>query len=1001
MDDSHKGRKSRKRRRSKKDMRKLGAKGGASSQPGAALQRQGIAEQLAELVGSVASLNGSWACVPADDSTGHVFNAKCASSAHVMPADMATMGMTGRTPLPIDLYDLRITRGETIRSYDLQLNVLGQPISASMKDALFDRVSQDYPVPSPEGAAATNAPNRASWGHLFDMHGVLDPMLAVMHALCDQAADPDHGVDFAPCSGVPIDDAVRQLIGRRLDSWMSSDKFYSRDLKTIVARPAIFPVGDARAVTGQSYDGLGREVLRTSSCVGIVPVPAEAPETGGFTCDICAAWRDQSLRRSMTVEYKAPEAVGAANHRLSDAAVLVVNPQIIAQRKQSLRKEMRRASVTLRLEREKMRGSSVRFASGKTAPIEAVFLAADAALKGGALKGDKRAEKLFKKGSLFRSTWEAQIQGAKVLEREQKKLDAEQSDVAPEKRATGRGMRYSPILMRWALKLYGQSRAAYRRCATDCAHKSFCILISLNLTHAMDAFQLSSVKQAMPHIPGERQLARVRNAYSMKPGIHEEVLLEMGEAVKGKKSSERCILAFDGMTVKDGVVADLYTGQPCGLEDVGDLVTYTEKKLDLDVTEISLAKECVQLMATTLDGSFRVPMAFYMLRTATTELITAMVDKAIIALHAVGVTVGVIVCDGASYHRKWQQEVGCFVDSDLDKVWGDDTSRADFRIAMAHPLLAGEKIYLMSDPVHLMKKAAENLYSSGDSDFHTKRMQKDGERLNWDIFRHAFETDRIRPSGAWLAPKITQDHIDRSKFTRLKTKYSTQLMSRSFQRAVSAYNTQPVQQQLKYMALFDNYIDIMNSGKYRPEWSGNRQYLSSPIKAMTDRRITELVEMVKWFDAWYDENESAPAMTVEGRKERFISRELYFDLRLAIRGFVAFCSIETRAGREVIPRLYNQDCVEGWFSLVRAANGSNTHPTPATYGHCSASAFVQSDNGGMATAETNGNVTENHSSVDTLIGSQVKTQQTVIAEKRKSAQRGKELAKWYKIPLLT
>jgi len=55
----------------------------------------------------------------------------------------------------------------------------------------------------------------------------------------------------------------------------------------------------------------------------------------------------------------------------------------------------------------------------------------------------------------------------------------------------------------------------------------------------------------------------------------------------------------------------------------------------------------------------------------------------------------------------------------------------------------------------------------------------------------------------------------------------------------------------------------------------------------------------------------------------------------------------------------------------------------------------------MATAETNGNVTENHSSVDTLIGSEVKTQQTVIAEKRKSTQRGKELAKRYKIPLLT
>ena len=502
----------------------------------------------------------------------------------------------------------------------------------------------------------------------------------------------------------------------------------------------------------------------------------------------------------------------------------------------------------------------------------------------------------------------------------------------------------------------------------------------------------------MPYLPSERQLRRVRNAFSIKPGVHEEILLELQEYVKGKEGSERAVLAFDGMSIKDGVFYDRYTGDLCGMEDVADLVTHTEKKLA--GSEVSLAKECVQMIATTTDGSFRVPLSYYMLRTATSDLIASMVRKAIIALEMVGVRVAVIVCDGASFHRKWQQQVGVFVDDDVDGVWGDDDSRANFKIAMRHPLYADVPIYLMSDPVHLIKKAAENVYSSGDSDFHTKRMRKGGERICWDIFRYAFERDQLEMAGARLAPKVTQDHIDRTVFTRLKTKFSTQLFSRSFQRAVDAYNTQPVTQQLQYMKLFDNYIDIMNSGKKRPEWSGTREYLSKPIVAMTDRRIKELVSMVQWFDGWYNDNESSPAVTVQGRQERFISRELYYDLRLAIRGFVAFCSYEIAAGRVVIPRLYNQDCVEGWFSLVRAARGSDTNPTAVTYPHASAAAFAQSDNGVLNSAGgRNGNVTADHSTVGALLGGEVKTQDNIAAEKRSSAQRGREMAKRFNIPL--
>ena len=114
------------------------------------------------------------------------------------------------------------------------------------------------------------------------------------------------------------------------------------------------------------------------------------------------------------------------------------------------------------MEREKLRGGRVKFTDGSTAPISAVFCAADAALKEGALKNDARAAELFGKGSMFRTVWDAQVRGAKVSAKEQAKLDQRQRDVPEEKKATGRGMRYSPLMMRWALKLYGQGHSAYK-----------------------------------------------------------------------------------------------------------------------------------------------------------------------------------------------------------------------------------------------------------------------------------------------------------------------------------------------------------------------------------------------------------------------------------------------------------------------------------------------------------------------------------------------------------
>ena len=227
-------------------------------------------------------------------------------------------------------------------------------------------------------------------------------------------------------------------------------------------------------------------------------------------------------------------------------------------------------------------------------------------------------------------------------------------------------------------------------------------------------------------------------------------------------------------------------------------------------------------------------------------------------------------------------------------------------------------IFLMSDPVHDCKKAVTNLHSSGKSEKHTKFLQKGGELMLWEMFEYAYNADRENSGGELLAPKVTRDHIARSAFAGLKTQMSTQMMSKSNQRSVSAYHDQPVNQLLQMMDCMDSFIDIFNSGKYRRGFSGTKEYLAKPITSLEDERLTELVRIARWFEDWHAENEAAGGSAAE-KQERFISRELFFDLRLCIYGFVGFVRHSlAKAGAEgIVPRLYNQDCVEGFFSLIR------------------------------------------------------------------------------------
>ena len=147
-----------------------------------------------------------------------------------------------------------------------------------------------------------------------------------------------------------------------------------------------------------------------------------------------------------------------------------------------------KSKQALRIELEKRHTENVRL-KGKVLPMDELFRVAEECRQEGALDDDPEAKALFEKDSLFRSLWMDQAKGLRTKRKEAKKLREAGSAAQPK----GTGMRYHPIVTRWALRLYNKGRAAYRetRAALPYLPCERCVLSTTHLFHDIPCAVLS------------------------------------------------------------------------------------------------------------------------------------------------------------------------------------------------------------------------------------------------------------------------------------------------------------------------------------------------------------------------------------------------------------------------------------------------------------------------------------------------------------------------------
>lgn len=179
--------------------------------------------------------------------------------------------------------------------------------------------------------------------------------------------------------------------------------------------------------------------------------------------------------------------------------------------------------------------------------------------------------------------------------------------------------------------------------------------------------------------------------------------------------------------------------------------------------------------------------------------------------------------------------------------------------------------------------------------------------------------------------KFTEAHFAPDAHSRMRVRPAAQNLSATMARWVlddvnkngKLWNTSLAM----YCSKTNRYFDIMN-GKDHPKTGA-----TGVIWGPSDPKLAELEEFARWFEDWSDDL-TKRGLTKKEQDDSFISRYCYFDLRLAVHGFVSFVKYYTSEGmpgegRPVYPQYFNQDMLEHHFRNIRGANGDQRHPTAA------------------------------------------------------------------------
>ncbi|XP_036139614.1 uncharacterized protein LOC118648110 isoform X2 [Monomorium pharaonis] len=414
-------------------------------------------------------------------------------------------------------------------------------------------------------------------------------------------------------------------------------------------------------------------------------------------------------------------------------------------------------------------------------------------------------------------------------------------------------------------------------------------------------------------LPSATTLKCLLRTISLQPGINKFIFEHLQQHVAEMNERDKlCILMWDEMSLEANLQYDQLDDKIIGFEDWG------HRRTSL------IADHVLVFMARGVLKGWKIPLCYNFCKSQTKSAQLLRCIKEIIKkLTQAGLTIITTVCDQGGPNMTCINKL--LEESRRKCIQTGQEDRGNVE-------LFGQNIVPIYDPPHLLKGIRNNLLFKNLEINITKNTKTNERQLaSWDIIELAYKMDINTNTLNRQLPRLTDEHVIKSKIKKMKVKCAAQIFSARLS-AYIEYNSKikggfidsqigPLQIPNKagydtaiVLDFFNKVFDSVNAHTLRPETplrvavtenSKHHDFWPYAIKLLSNMR-------------YVDPKTKQPVKCIPSLKNWIFT----------LRGFRKIWKIANNAGMQFLKtRNINQDPLENFFGMIRSHGRRNINPS--------------------------------------------------------------------------
>ncbi len=301
-------------------------------------------------------------------------------------------------------------------------------------------------------------------------------------------------------------------------------------------------------------------------------------------------------------------------------------------------------------------------------------------------------------------------------------------------------------------------------------------------------------------------------------------------------------LFFDEVKIKEGLLFDPSTWELVGFVDL-------DNEGINSAIQKSLATHVLQFYFKSISSNFQFPCGYSLTRGVSAQTLNKVFWQGVGLLQGYGFTTILAGCDGAAENRAFMM-----------------MNNVDEFVSQTNNPFSDLPLFFISDPPHIMKKLRNNIYNSGEKHIslrYTRYLLLHSKPILWNHIHSAHQRDKHRRI---YSTDLRNAHVQLDSASKMRVKLAVQALNSKVKNDMERHDPIATESTQEFIANCETLWKVLND--------------NTPLSSSNDPRMTDLDNVIKFFDNWKDEL-SLMFKTKSEIASHFITWQTMFDIKVS------------------------------------------------------------------------------------------------------------------------